>query len=46
MTAGPVLRTVLRAACGFAVGLALFVITLCLNIVSGLVLRRYREVYQ
>jgi phosphate transport system permease protein len=30
----------------FAVGLALFVITLGLNILSGLVLRRYREVYQ
>ena len=30
----------------FAVGMALFVITLCLNILSGLVLRRYREVYQ
>lgn len=30
----------------FAVGLALFIITLGLNIVSGLVLRRYREVYQ
>jgi phosphate transport system permease protein len=30
----------------FAVGLALFVITLSLNIVSSLVLRRYREVYQ
>ena len=29
-----------------AVGMALFVITLSLNIVSGLVLRRYREVYQ
>ena len=27
-------------------GMALFVITLTLNIVSGLVLRRYREVYQ
>lgn len=30
----------------FAVGLSLFAITLVLNIVSGLVLRRYREVYQ
>jgi phosphate transport system permease protein len=30
----------------FAVGMALFVITLTLNIASGLVLRRYREVYQ
>jgi phosphate transport system permease protein len=30
----------------FAVGLSLFAITLGLNIVSGLVLRRYREVYQ
>ena len=30
----------------FAVGMALFVITLTLNILSGLVLRRYREVYQ
>jgi phosphate transport system permease protein len=30
----------------FAVGMALFVITLVLNILSGLVLRRYREVYQ
>ncbi len=30
----------------FAVGLALFAVTLCLNILSGLVLRRYREVYQ
>jgi phosphate transport system permease protein len=30
----------------FAVGMALFVITLILNILSGLVLRRYREVYQ
>jgi phosphate transport system permease protein len=30
----------------FAVGLALFAITLALNILSGLVLRRYREVYQ
>jgi len=30
----------------FAVGLALFAITLSLNIISSLVLRRYREVYQ
>ena len=30
----------------FAVGLSLFVVTLALNIVSGLVLKRYREVYQ
>ncbi|QEH36885.1 Phosphate transport system permease protein PstC [Aquisphaera giovannonii] len=30
----------------FAVGLSLFIITLVLNIISGLVLRRYREVYQ
>jgi phosphate transport system permease protein len=30
----------------FAVGMALFAITLSLNILSGLVLRRYREVYQ
>jgi phosphate transport system permease protein len=30
----------------FAVGMALFLMTLVLNIVSGLVLRRYREVYQ
>jgi phosphate transport system permease protein len=30
----------------FAVGLSLFLITLVLNILSGLVLRRYREVYQ
>jgi phosphate transport system permease protein len=30
----------------FAVGLTLFAITLGLNIISGLVLRRYREVYQ
>lgn len=29
----------------FAVGMALFIITLVLNILSGLVLRRYREVY-
>ena len=28
------------------VGMVLFAITLTLNIVSGLVLRRYREVYQ
>jgi phosphate transport system permease protein len=30
----------------FAVGMLLFLITLILNILSGLVLRRYREVYQ
>src|SRR5947199_10751848 len=30
----------------FAVGLALFAITLSLNVASGLVIRRYREVYQ
>ncbi len=30
----------------FAVGMALFVITLVLNLLSELVLRRYREVYQ
>jgi len=30
----------------FAVGFSLFLVTLGLNIVSGLVLRRYREVYQ
>ena len=30
----------------FAVGMALFVMTLALNVLSGLVLRRYREVYQ
>ena len=30
----------------FAVGLTLFAITLTLNILSGLVLRRFREVYQ
>ena len=30
----------------FAVGAALFAVTLSLNVVSGLVLRRYREVYQ
>jgi phosphate transport system permease protein len=29
----------------FAVGAALFVLTLALNVLSGLVLRRYREVY-
>lgn len=29
----------------FAVGMALFLITLVLNILSGIVLRRYREVY-
>ena len=29
----------------FAVGMALFCITLFLNILSGLVLRRYQEVY-
>jgi phosphate transport system permease protein len=29
----------------FAVGMALFVITLTLNVLSGLVLRRYREAY-
>jgi phosphate transport system permease protein len=29
----------------FAVGMALFTITLTLNVLSGLVLRRYREVY-
>ncbi len=29
----------------FAVGMSLFVVTLGLNVVSGLVLRRYREVY-
>ena len=29
----------------FAVGMVLFVITLSLNILSGIVLRRYREVY-
>ncbi|HUF50045.1 MAG TPA: phosphate ABC transporter permease subunit PstC [Longimicrobiales bacterium] len=30
----------------FAVGLSLFVITLLMNIISSLVLRRYREVYE
>jgi phosphate transport system permease protein len=30
----------------FAVGLVLFLITLALNLVSGLVLRRYREAYE
>src|SRR3954471_13106286 len=30
----------------FAVGMALFLLTLLLNLLSGLVLRRYREVYQ
>jgi phosphate transport system permease protein len=30
----------------FAVGMALFAITLTLNIISGFILRRYREVYQ
>jgi len=30
----------------FAVGMALFAMTLGLNVISGLVLRRYREVYQ
>ena len=30
----------------FAVGMALFLMTLVLNILSGLVLRRSREVYQ
>ncbi len=30
----------------FAVGMALFLMTLALNILSGLVLRHYREVYQ
>jgi len=30
----------------FAVGMALFLMTLMLNLLSGLVLRRYREVYQ
>jgi phosphate transport system permease protein len=30
----------------FAVGMALFLITLTLNVISGFVLRRYREVYQ
>jgi phosphate transport system permease protein len=30
----------------FAVGLTLFAITLLMNIISGIVLRRYREVYE
>jgi phosphate transport system permease protein len=30
----------------FAVGMALFLITLTLNIISGLILRRFRETYQ
>jgi phosphate transport system permease protein len=30
----------------FAVGMVLFLITLMLNIASGMVIRRYREVYQ
>ncbi len=30
----------------YAVGIALFVITLTINIISGWILRRYREVYQ
>ncbi len=30
----------------FAVGMALFLITLTLNIISGFILRRYRETYQ
>ena len=30
----------------FAVGMALFLITLTLNIISGFILRRYREAYQ
>jgi phosphate transport system permease protein len=30
----------------FAVGMTLFVVTLMLNVVSGLVMRRFREVYQ
>jgi phosphate transport system permease protein len=30
----------------FAVGLTLFAITLGLNVLSNMVLRRYREVYQ
>ena len=30
----------------FAIGLALFVLTLLLNIVSGLIVRRFREVYE
>jgi phosphate transport system permease protein len=30
----------------YAVGMALFVMTLCINMLSGWILRRYREVYQ
>ncbi|HEU5101393.1 MAG TPA: phosphate ABC transporter permease subunit PstC [Roseiflexaceae bacterium] len=30
----------------FAVGLVLFVLTLCFNIISGIVVRRFREVYE
>ena len=30
----------------YAVGIALFVITLTINVISGWILRRYREVYQ
>jgi phosphate transport system permease protein len=30
----------------FAVGLSLFLITLLMNIISTLILRRYREVYE
>ena len=30
----------------FAVGLTLFAITLLMNVVSGIVLRRFREVYE
>ncbi|HUQ67921.1 MAG TPA: phosphate ABC transporter permease subunit PstC, partial [Planctomycetaceae bacterium] len=30
----------------FAVGLSLFAITLTLNVISQMILRRYREVYQ
>jgi phosphate transport system permease protein len=30
----------------FAIGLALFVITLTLNIISNIVVRRFREVYE
>jgi phosphate transport system permease protein len=30
----------------FAVGLTLFTITLIVNIISGIVLRRFREVYE
>ena len=30
----------------YAVGIALFAITLTINVISGWVLRRYREVYQ